>query len=204
MHTVLSTIKRSAMSKLISLLLSLLFAAGAAFAQHTETRSLEAFDKVNFDGRVQLFLIKDDSHSIKLDVKKDHYLDDFVTEVRNGTLYLHFERNKDRDRKIKIYLHHTGIVDLDLDGFVVLETDLPLREDKLSINVDGFIRGEVEVDVNYLDINADGFIGLTVSGKAEKADLELDGFGKINAKNLSVDKLWKDADGFARIKVSSR
>jgi len=191
------------MKNLISTFLVLFMTIPIVISQHSETRSLDTFNKINFDGKVELYLIKDDAPSIKLDVKKEHYLKDFVTEVRNETLYLHFKSNRDRDRKIKIYLHHTGIVDMDLDGFVRIETDKPLSEERLSINADGFVKGEIAVATDYLEIHADGFVGLTVSGSARKADLELDGFGKINAKDLNVDQLRKDVDGFARIKISS-
>lgn len=179
---------------------------GVMTAQHTQVRDLEPFDKVNLDGNAKLFLIKSDTPSVELDVKKEAHLDEYVTEVRNGTLYLHFKKKRwtKKDHKIKVYLNHTGVNDIDLDGIVRVETDRPLTESSLKINGDGFIKGNLEVDVNDLTVDLDGFSGMTITGSAERASFSIDGFGKINAQDLRTSRVHKDSDGFARIKVRSK
>ncbi len=178
---------------------------GSMTAQHTQVRDLEPFDKVNLDGNAKLYLIKSDTPSVELDAKKEAHLDSYVTEVRNGTLYLHFKKKhwSKKEHKIKVYLSHTGVRDLDLDGFVRVESDRPLTESSLKINGDGFIKGDIEVNVNDLTVDLDGFSGMTISGTAENASFSIDGFGKINAEDLSTSRVHKDSDGFARIKVGS-
>ena len=89
---------------------------------------------------------------------------------------------------------------MDLDGFVNMVSNDPLTGEELVIDADGFIKGDLEVDVEDLRIKADGFVQLGVYGKAIFADIDLDGFGNIDARDLKVDKRRKSADGFSRVK----
>lgn len=191
------------MKRLILIFIIALGAMTAIVAQNSEIRSIATFDKIKLDGNARLYLMKSDTPSIKLETKKNVYLGNYVTEVRNGTLYLHFERRyrRNNDRKIDIYLNYTTLNNIDVDGFIRLESDQPLTEDQLVIKGDGFIKGDIIVDVNDLRIDLDGFCGLTVSGKANTVDLKIDGFGRINAKHLETTKVYTDADGFSRIKI---
>jgi len=127
-------------------------------------------------------------------------LDEYRTEVRNGTLYLNFRREKDNDNRVKLYITHTGIDKMDVDGLVRIYTDDPLVGPSFTLRGDGFIKGDIEVDVDDLRIETDGFIGIRVSGRAVHADLSIDGFGNIDAYDLEVERPSKSADGFARVK----
>ena len=191
------------MKRLILTLIIALGAMNAITAQYSEVRDLETFDKIKLDGNARLYLMKSDTPSIKLETKKDIYLEYYVTEVRNGTLHLYLKKRHriNNDRKIDIYLNYTTLNNIDVDGFIRLESDQPLTEDQLVIKGDGFIKGDIMVDVDNLRIDLDGFSGLTVSGKANTVDLKIDGFGRINAKHLETIKVYTDADGFSRIKI---
>jgi hypothetical protein len=193
------------MKKIICVLVILCGSINIAVAQHSEVRDLEAFSKVNLDGNAKLYLMKSDETSVKLDVKKERYLEDFVSEVRNGELFLYFKKKRrgNQDRKIKVYLKYTDLNKIDLDGFVTLSSDSVLAEEELMIKGDGFIKGKITVSVKDLIIDLDGFTRLTVSGRADTADLKIDGFGKIDANELQVSSVRQDSDGFSRIKVGS-
>lgn len=193
------------MKKILCTLAILCGTISIAEAQHTEVRNLEAFSKINLDGNAQLFLMKSDAPSIKIDVKKERYLEDYVSEVRNGELFLYFKKKNrgNQDHKIKVYLKYTDINALDLDGFVKLSSDSVLNQKELTIKGDGFIKGKLTVAVRDLRVDLDGFTRLTISGTADTADLKIDGFGKIDANDLQVSKMRQDSDGFSRIKVRS-
>ncbi|PCJ94806.1 MAG: hypothetical protein COA50_10465 [Flavobacteriaceae bacterium] len=191
------------MKKLTFTLIIVMGVINGLVAQNSEIRSLATFDKIKLDGNARLYLIKSDTPSIKLETRKNVYLGNYVTEVRNGTLYLHFERRhrRNNDRKVDIYLSYTTLNNIDVDGFIRLESYQALTMDQLVIKGDGFIKGDIIVDVNDLSIDLDGFCGLTVSGKANSVDLKIDGFGKINAKHLETTRAHTDADGFSKIRI---
>lgn len=169
-------------------------------AQYSETRPLEDFDAIDFDGNARIYFEQGDTPSIRIQGKKEFHVREFMSDVKNGTLHLGFEDDRENKRKIRLTITHTGIDKIDVDGFVNLISHDPLTGSELKIDADGFIKGDLEVEVEFLEIDADGFIQLTVFGQAERADFELDGFGNIDAQDLEVDKRRKSADGFARIK----
>lgn len=171
-----------------------------ANAQYSETRPLDDFDAIDFDGNARIYFEEGDAPSIKVQGKNEYYVREFISEVKHGTLHLGFEDDRDNKRKMRLVITHTGINKMELDGFVNLISYDPITSDRLDIDADGFIKGDLEVDVEDLEIDADGFIQLTVFGTADRADLELDGFGSIDAQDLDVIKRRKNTDGFARIK----
>ncbi len=170
-------------------------------AQHSEQRELEDFHRVQLDGNIRLFLIQGEYPSVLLETRRERHLQDYVTEVRNGTLHLYFKNKHHNDHKVKVYLNHTGIDNLHMDGFVRLRSDDPISEETLTIKGDGFITGRVAVDVEDLQINLDGFTSFTVSGTAQRANLRVDGFGKIDAKHLEVGSVRKSGDGLTMIRL---
>ncbi len=169
-------------------------------AQYTETRPLDDFNAVDFDGNARIYFEQGDTPSIKIQGKKEHHVRAFNTEVKHGTLHLWFEDDRENKRKLRLVITHTGIDKLDMDGFVNMISYDPLTGEDLEIEADGFIKGDLEIDVEDLRINADGFVQFTVFGKADRADIELNGFGNIDAQDLDVKKRRKSADGFARVK----
>lgn len=169
-------------------------------AQLRETRPLEDFHAVSFEGNARIYFEQGDTPSIQIQAKKEHHVTEFISEVRNGTLHLGFENDRENKRKLRLVITHTGIDKLDMDGFVNMISYDPLTGGDLDIDADGFIKGDLELDVENLHVDVDGFIQLALYGKAIRADLELDGFGNIDAKDLDVKKPRKRADGFARIK----
>ncbi len=187
------------MTRFLCTLFAVLITAFVASAQHSETRSLSSFDAIDLDGHARIYLEEGDSPSVRISVKKEHLLDEYRSEVRNGTLYLNFRREKDNDNRVKLYITHTGLEKMDVDGLVRVYTDNPIVGTSFDFKGDGFIKGDIEVDVDDLRVDTDGFIGLDVRGRAYTADLQIDGFGSIGAHDLEVDRPRKSADGFARV-----
>lgn len=172
-----------------------------AHAQYSEIRPLEEFDAIDFDGNARIYFEIGDTPSIRIQTKEEHYLEEFISEVNHGTLRLGFENEWGNKRKIRLIITHTGNINkMDMDGFVHMISYDPIIGSDLNLKGDGFIKGDLEVDVEDLLIDVDGFIQLTVYGKADHTELELDGFGKIDAQDLEVKKRKKSAAGFARIK----
>ncbi len=190
------------MQRTILLLVCVLATSYSLHAQYAETRQLEPFDAIDFDGNARIYFEQGDTPSIKIQSKREEYVREFITEVRNGTLHLGFEYDRDNKRKMRLIITHTGdLRKMDMDGFVNMISHDPLSGRDLRINADGFIKGDLEVYLEDLRIEADGFISLTVFGRADNVDLNLDGFGNIDAQDLDVQRQRRSADGFARIKM---
>lgn len=187
------------MKRNMLLLAMVLLATFTTQAQYSESRPLEDFDAIDFDGNARIYFEQGETPSIRVQ-GKEYHVREFISEVKQGTLHLGFKDDRENKRKMRLVITHTGIEKIDVDGFVNMISYDPLTGRDLEIDADGFIKGDLEVDVENLEIDADGFVQLTVFGKADRADFELDGFGNIDAQDLDVDKRRKNADGFARIK----
>ncbi len=177
---------------------------GLVIAQETEVRNLEKFTKVNISGNAEVRLIKSTKSSVKIEFKKMEDLKKYVSEVRNGELFLYRQKEsqKDDEPNVIIYLMHTGIENLDLSGIVNLFSEDVLQQSELTINGSGIIGGQIQVSVQDLNISLSGISNMRVSGKADNAEFNADGMGKINAKDLETNKAIKNADGFARVKLA--
>lgn len=83
-----------------------------------ETRNLKSFDKVNLVGNVELHLERNSEHSMQIMANNKADIADLTTEVRNGELYVYYEKECDycETPKYIIYLNHSGVSDLTLRG----------------------------------------------------------------------------------------
>lgn len=189
------------MKKRITLLGVLFLAIGLINAQHRETMALESFDYVQLDGNIRLFIDQGNREILTVQARKSRFLDDYRIRVRNNTLYVSLRDNVRSAPKIKLYLEHPGLKGIDADGLVHINSEDTITGDDFTIKGDGFIRGEVKVDVRRLKVDLDGFCFMGLSGKADICDFDLDGFGRINAGELLSTEVSKSADGLAGIKT---
>ncbi len=175
------------------------------FAQQTQIRTLDEFSKVDLWGRVELHLVKSTVPSIKIEMKKKYDMNDFVTKVRNGKLQAHYKKSHkhDNEPKVTVYLYYTEIEQLELSGLVTLVSEETIVAEKLDIQGDGIVKGDIDIETGDLRISLEGIGNITVSGKADRAELQVDGLGKINATDLVANEFEQHADGFAKIRFGS-
>ena len=193
------------MRKLIIISTVFLFTASLIHAQSREFNDLEPFENVSLDGNIRLNLEYGSATSLILEAKKEHHLSEYDVEVRNGTLYIRVnDRGYGSTPKLTVNLTHPGIQQLDMDGLVHVNSTNTYKSEKLVIQGDGLIKGDLDVTVNELKIGLDGMCKLTVVGYADVADLRLDGLGKIDARGLRADQYNHSSDGIASIKVGGR
>ncbi|NHF61318.1 DUF2807 domain-containing protein [Flavobacteriaceae bacterium TP-CH-4] len=193
--------------KLRTVALLLLFSTSSLIiAQQTENRNLESFNEVVLWGRVELYLVKSNAPSIKIEMKKKYAMTDFVTKVRNGKLQAYYKKphKHDTEPKVIVYLYYTELEGLELSGLVTLVSEETIHTESLEIQGDGIVKGDIDVEVKNLRISLDGIGNMTVSGNADCAELRVDGLGKINARKLTANEFEQHADGFAKVRIGSR
>jgi len=166
-----------------------------------ETRNLERFDKVNLVGSVELHLEINSYHSMEIMTKNASDIADLITEVRNGELYIYYEKDCDncKNPKYIIYLNHSGISDLTLTGKIKLISDDGISQKDLVISGNGILSGNLEVSVNSLSIDLKGISNMYISGYADTSNLKVAGIGMINAANLKTKSSKKVSEGIAII-----
>ncbi len=174
-------------------------------AKENETRNLEKFNKVNLEGRIELHLEKSSYHSIEIRTKKASDIANLVTDVRNGELYIHNEKNVGHSKTPKyiIRLSHSGISDIALSGVVRLMSNDVISQKYFNIGGEGILNGSLKVSVDNLNTDMNGVSNIKISGYADVADLNITGIGRINAKGLETNNAKKSTDGIATVLLPS-
>lgn len=170
-------------------------------AKEKETRNLERFDKVNLVGSVELHLEKNSSQSMEIMANNASDIAGLITEVRNGELYIYNEKDCDfcKNPNYIIYLNHSGISDLTLNGRIKLISDDEISQKDLVIRGVGVLYGNLEVSVNNLSVDFNGISNMYISGDADTSNLKINGIGMINAGSLKTKSGKKASNGIAII-----
>lgn len=203
--------KEPSMKKASLLLAGMLLTVCSAIGQYTETLNIEeAFDKVQFDGNIRLYLKEGSETKVQLETKNERKMEDYRITVQNNTLYIGLRekqryggsRKRHSAPKIKINLTHPELKGVNVEGLVYIYSIDPVSGDSFSVKGDGLIRGKIEVDVQRLEVDLDGLCSMRFSGKADESNLRLDGMGRIKARDLKTSKVNKSADGLTSIRVA--
>jgi len=154
-----------------------------------ETRDLDTFDEVIIGGAMDITIEVGKAQSVTIDVDED-YLEDVVTEVRNGKLRITQEGRRWYNTELKVH-----ITVADLNGF----------------QVDGAVDATIKnIDSDDFDLEIGGAADLELTGKCGEARFEINGAGDIDAKEFeckSVEVIINgagDADVFASDTVIAR
>ncbi len=166
-----------------------------------ETRNLEKFDKVNLVGNMELHLERTADHAIEIMANNTDDIEDLITEVRDGELYIYNEKecNNCKSPKYIVYLNHTGISDVKLTGVIKLVSDDGISQKDLVISGDGIVNGNLEVSVTNLSVDLKGITNISISGNADTSNLKVQGIGMINASNLKTKSGQNVSKGIALI-----
>lgn len=203
--------KERIMKKASLLVVGILLTAWSAIGQHTETLNIEeAFDKIQLDGNIRLYLKEGSEAKVNLETKNERKMDDYQITVQNNTLYIGLRKKQryggSRKRhsapKIKVNLTHPELKGINVEGLVYVYSIDSISSDSFSVKGDGLIRGKIEVDVQRLEVDLDGLCSMKFSGKADESDIRVDGMGRINARHLETSKVHKSADGLTSISIA--
>jgi len=129
----------------------------------SETRDLDTFDEVIIGGAMDITIEVGKSQSVTIDVD-DEYLEDVVTEVRNGKLRITQEGRRWFNTELKVH-----ITVEDLNGF----------------KVDGAVDAVISnIDSDDFDLEVGGAADLELTGTCDEARFEINGAADIDAKEF--------------------
>lgn len=193
---------------LLSLILLLLFGLlpKIAFSQSSETRTLEFFDEVDFEGHGSIYLIKGAENKIELQSSSRIDLGDIKTSIEDNILMISYESDDQFSNlevlpKINVYLTYTALKNLNLAGKIKVLTQEPITAPEFSLQAEGFITGTLEVDVIDFNLEAEGYARIKVSGVANTQRIRLEGLGKIRAEELVSKEVDIEIDGSSYISL---
>ena len=168
-----------------------------------EERVLDSeFSEILMRGSFDVFIVEDEPYDIRIECgeRKLEYLD---TYVLGDKLYI-VERNNHvaNDKQNKVYLNHSYITGIEIEGSGDLEGDLGMLP-LLDIQVDG--SGDIDIDCdieNHVEVLIDGSGDIRLDGEAESIDITIDGSGDVDGRFFPVEESHIFIDGSGDVKVN--
>ncbi len=157
-----------------------------AMAEVSETRDLEPFTKIEFDGMMEVTITAGEEQSFTIITEKEKYLDNVQATVRNGTLRVDVEDEKGffslfQDVDVEIIITVQSLEAVEMDGM----GDLTIKN----------------VDADAFELVLDGMGSADIDGRCKSARLVLDGMGDLNAKNFECERVRITLDGMGDAEV---
>ncbi len=190
------------MKKIIFLILAAVVSIPFTLRAQSEKRNVEAFNAISMGVPGDLYITQ--GNSISLEVKGDSDdLEDLVTEVRNSTLVIRYERtswNFGRDR-VSIYVTTPEISKISLGGSGKVISENTLQSDHLELSVSGSGKMELQVETDEMDASISGSGNMTISGEADEVQLTISGSGNMDAEDLMADRYEVRISGSGRSRI---
>lgn len=197
--------KRSLYSKLTLAALFILIAQ-FGFAQERETRDVSNFNELSVSSAFIVEVSVGNTESLEVEAE-ERYMDDIITEVRNGRLTIKLRDSRDTRRmrdSPRAYVTVKSLELIDISGAVKLTTFDPLKGDRFKLSMSGASVAKIEVEVEDLRIEGSGASEIILQGSAKNQTLRSSGATSYSAYDLESEyaDIKMSGAGSARVSVS--
>lgn len=190
------------MKKVIFLILAFLLSIHFALQAQSEKRNVGAFNAISMGVPGDLYITQGNQVSVEVKGDSDD-LEDLITEVRDNTLVIKYERigwNFGRDR-VTIYVTTPEISGISLGGSGKVISQNSLQSDRLDLSVSGSGKIELQVEADEIEASISGSGNMTISGDADQVQLTISGSGNMDAEELMADRYEVRISGSGRSRI---
>lgn len=159
-----------------------------------EDRTVKSFTKVSLSGGIDLTIEQGNSKTISVEAS-DNAMEYLVTEVKNGTLKIYFDKNIRRVKKAHVFISVDDLEKISASGGSDIESKGKLKFDKLAIHSSGGSDIELELEVRHLDCHTSGGSDVDLDGSAETLDLHASGGSDFKGFNFKTKEAKVSASG---------
>jgi len=161
-------------------------------AQESETRKLDAFQKISVSGGVDVILKQGNSPSVKIEVEGID-LEDVETEIRGGTLHISMKKKgwnwswggKD---KLRAEVTYTELAEVRASGASDVRTEGAWKGERLTLHLSGASDAKLELKAGHFEAHASGAGDVKAHGEAGTMDVHLSGASDFIAHELKVSR----------------
>ncbi len=166
----------------------------------TDTRSIsEDFTEVSASEGLMVYVTQADEFSIEVEAD-ENIIDLIATDVRNGKLRIHAEKNIGRATK-NIYVSLPKVTALAGSSGAHLETKTTIKTSELEVDGSSGAILDLQVATDEIDIDASSGANLAITGVADDAVIDVSSGGNINAKDLLTKNCNAEASSGGNMKV---
>lgn len=208
----------SPLTYLLGTAVALALTTPGAHAQQRQARPVSgSFERVESSGGIDVYLAQGPAAAVAVEALPEA-LPHVVTEVRDGTLSVHWEKDfswqkmmswnglSSRQRGVKVYITAPRLTGLALSGGADAHGQTPLRADDFSIRASGGSDVTLALQAKTVRAESSGGSDVTLTGKVERQDMHFSGgsdyhgFGlqsttaTISASGGSDADVWVDGE----------
>ena len=189
------------MNKILSIVVALLVST-SGFAQETQTRNIGQFTGVKVAEGIDVYLIKGDKESAKVEVYGTS-IQNVITEVSGSYLKVHMRDGNYKGRiEAKVYVTYTKLDKLSASSAGNIYSQGVIKTSSLEVGSSSAGTIEIEVDAGEVEISASSAGEIEIKGTAKSLNADASSAGEIDAYDLEVESVVVDASSAGSIKVN--
>jgi hypothetical protein len=180
------------MKKKLLILVLILGCAGYIYAQESEIRSLESFNKIVIGGNSKVYLTKGSPQEVKVETKNK------LSEVETNVSYnaLHID-----GKPSSIYITIPELTGIVISGNGEVRTASAFQGESLKLEISGSGKILMPVEVTSLVLEISGMGKLHLSGSAQHMKLSIMGNGTVDAQDLRLTDADADISGVGKMSI---
>lgn len=172
-------------------------------AQDSESRDLDEFTEISVSQGIDLVAEKGSSNTIKLDVSRID-LEDVITEVRGGKLYVKLSRGNHRSNRVRATLTYTEeIEDIHVSTGAEAEFRTKIKTNRLSVTTSTSGIATIDVEAKIVEMSATTSGKIRIEGESEEIEATASTGGMIDAYELQSSMAYARANTGADVMVNA-
>lgn len=190
----------SPLARLLHTAVAVVLTTVYARAQQRQSRPVTGdFQQVESGGGIDVYLTQGPTAAVAVEALPEA-LPHVVTEVRNGTLVIHWEQGftwhiLGRQRAVRVYITSPRLTGLVLSGGADAHGQTPLLADDFSIRTSGGSDVTLALQAKTLRAESSGGSDVTLTGKVERQEMKFSGGSDYHGFGLQSTTATIEASG---------
>lgn len=165
-----------------------------------EIRKVVDFDGISVSSGIDVFLSMGSHEYVEVEADED-LLDHLVTEVRNGTLKIYFDKSFFWNKSAKVHVEGKKINRISASGGSDIKGKNVIESRDLELKASGGSDIKLEVKTKNLVVEVSGGADIILSGFTDQLQASSSGGSDLKALDLIAKRAQLEASGGADIKV---
>lgn len=160
------------------------------YAQNTEKREIQSFDKIDVFGNIQVEMIQGDKEALEIFTRNAN-ISDVDISVDNKLLKIKMKSNLfDDEAEVKIKVVYKEIRDISSNAAAEIVIKDLIKTDKLFLNATSGARIKLNVELNAVDIKAYQGAHIDIVGKTKLQESFVNTGGILSASNFTSNEVF--------------
>lgn len=167
-----------------------------------QQRTLGSFNKLNVRVGMRVRITTGSETAAELE-GESNILPHVVTEVKNGELTVMLDQNKsyNQTKAVTVTIHVAKLDRVEVSTGCSLTSDMPILADNLTMMIETGSNLTAPVSAKKLNLTVREGSSVTLEGKTTEATIRLSSAGKLEAKQLTIEKAKVELDGASRANI---